>query len=1145
MFSHASSRRGGLRRGLAIASWCLMTLATAIPCSVAPVWAQTISGQISGTVTDSSKGVLPGVTITVTNERTQAARTTVTDVDGSWIVTNLPVGDYSVTAELQGFKRARRAGFALTSDGRLTADLALEVGGLSETVEVSAVVGETVNRTSGEVARTIDGDQVRDMALNGRNYMQLASIIPGAALLNDDSLDLTTSLSTAGQAINGARPNSTSLNIDGGNNLDSGSNGSQINNVGIDFIEEVKIQTSNFSAEYGRQSGSSVNVVTKSGANQFSGSAFEFFRHDGMDRANYFSPVGANGDKVKQRLRFHDYGGAIGGPIVKNRMFFFAGQEYKNIRRQTNPTQRSMPTTAELNGDFSLRLRGADNIVGTSDDGALRDPRLTGTCSAADRTACFPGNVIPSNRITPDGRAIANVYRAMIPIAASYNDAPVVNNATFQLDNPFDWRQDIIRMDYRFNDSQSVYVRYLHDVFDLVEPGGTFINSQLPTIPTNRLRPGWGYLAAHTWVVSSSLVHEVKVNASWNGQRIPPVGENWRRDTFNFQYPQLFDGGAYPDGIPNVNISGGMAQFRGPSAALLSPTTDIFIQDSVTLIRGEHSLKGGVKYTRNRKDQNGRTDYLGFIEFDTAGNPNSTTNGMADALLGNFRRYTEGSSDPMGHFRFNQYEAFASDNWRVKPNLSVELGVRYQYAPPIYTQANNVVNFDPALYDPAQAVRMNTNGTIVAGSGNRFNGLIVGGDGIPDDEAGRVNVITGGDFDRIPSGAERGLYAGEHLVMPRLSFAWTPDASGRTSVRGGLGVFYDRPEGNIIYSSLNIPPFTQISQYENGNLASPSGGTAAALAPLGTINVIAPDLKTARNLNFSLSMQRELWGGYFFEVAYIGSRGRNLLWFPEINNPTFQAWSDNAALPAAQRASVNAIRPFKGYSSIRQRRSEAESNYNGLQLYGTKRRGDITFTASYTFSKVNTNASGFGDDAEDMNLAYNYGPATYDRRHIAVFTYTYRVPFLRDRGGLLGSALGGWEVSGITRLQSGAFLTPTGNTSIGARRADYLGGDVALDDANELRWFNTGAFAVSPDNRRGNAPVGIIEAPGRHTWDLSFRKKFRIVGKTALGVQADVFNLFDRLNLNNPNVVFTDAAFGTINGAGPPRQVQIGLRFEF
>ncbi len=1125
------------RRLVPILAACLLIGVTAAA-------AQTIAGQIAGTVVDTSKGRLPGVTVTVIHEGTQATRSTVTDGQGGWVITNLLPGTYTVEAELTGFKKTRRSGFNLSADGRLTADMSLDVGGVTEVVEVTSVAGETVNRTSGEIARTIDGTQVRDMALNGRNYLQLASIIPGAALLNDDSLDLTTSLSTTGQSINGSRGNSSSLLIDGGTNLDSGSNGSQINNVGLDFIQEVKMQTSNFSAEYGRQSGAAINVITRSGTNRLSGSAFEFFRHDDLDAVNHFSPVGTDGKRIQQRLRFNDYGGAFGGPIMKDRMFFFVGQEYKNIRRQTNPVQRSVPTTAELKGDFSLRLRGADQIVGTADDGFIRDPQRTGTCSATDRTACFPGNVIPSNRITADGLAIANTYRTMIPLAASYNDAPVGNNSTYQLDNPFDWRQDIVRLDYKFNASQSIYLRYLHDMYDLIEPGGTFINAQLPTIPTNRLRPGYGYLVAHTWVLSRNLVNEVKVNASWNGQRIPPVGINWRKDTYGYTYPELYDGGWWPEGIPNVDVSG-FATFRGPSAALLSPTTDIFVQESVTWNASQHSIKSGFKYTRNRKDQNGRTDYLGFVTFNPSGNPNSTGTGLADALLGNFRTYTEGSADQIGFFRFNQYEAFASDNWRVRPNLSLELGLRYQFAPPIYTQGNNVVNFDPALFNPALAVSMNPVGTIVPGSGYRFNGLIRAGDGVPDDQTERVNLITGGDFDRIPTGAPRGLYDGAHLVMPLVSFAWSPGSDGRTAVRGGYGLFYDRPEGNVVFSSLNLPPFTQLSQYENGNLGSPSGGTPSALAPLGTINVIDPGMGTARYMNYSLSVQRELWRGYFFEAAYVGNRGRDLLWFPEINNPTFDDLRANAALPSAQRASTNFLRPYKGYSSIRQRRSEAQSNYNGLQLYATKRQGAFSFTVSYTLSKVLTNANGFGDDAEGQDLHYNYGPGTNDRRHIFVSTYTYRVPLFKNRGGFVEAALGGWEVSGITRLQSGGYLTPSANTSIGGRRADYLGVDVALADPSETMWFNTAAFGPAPEDRRGNAPVGIIQGPGRHTWDVSFRKKIRITQRTRLGLQADVFNLFNRVNLNNPSVNFNDANYGRIASAGPPRQVQIGIRFEF
>jgi hypothetical protein len=350
-----------------------------------------------------------------------------------------------------------------------------------------------------------------------------------------------------------------------------------------------------------------------------------------------------------------------------------------------------------------------------------------------------------------------------------------------------------------------------------------------------------------------------------------------------------------------------------------------------------------------------------------------------------------------------------------------------------------------------------------------------------------------------------------------------------------------------VFSSVNLPPFTDLAQYENGNLANPSGGTPSAQAALGAIQTIDPNMGEARTYQYSASIQRELWAGYFFEAAYVGLKGRDLLWLPEINDPTFDQLRANAQIPAAQRPSTNFIRPYRGYSSIRMRQSGAESNYNGLQLYATKRHGDLNFTVGYTLSKVETNASAFGDNPEGQDLAYNYGPATFDRRHIFVATYTYRVPFFLDRNDLIESILGGWEVSGITRVQSGQYLTPGGPSSIGTRRPDHAGGEVSLpgSERNELRWFNTEAFVPAPEDRRGNAPVGVILGPGRHFWDLSFRKKFLIAGNARIGVQADVFNLFNNVNLNNPNVTLDNVAYGQINGAGPPRQVQFGVRFEF
>src|ERR1051326_1765434 len=312
------------------------------------VCGQTVNGRINGPVSDSSGAVVPNAAVTITNTSTNATRTAVTDDSGFYTVTNLPVGTYTVTVERNGFKKANQTGNVLTADQRLTVNITLEAGNVTETVEVTTAAGETVNTTSGEVARVVDSRQVQNLALNGRNYMQLVTLIPGAVILDEDQLALTTSLSISQASINGNRPNYNSLTVDGGFNMDSGSNNSQVNNVGIDFIQEVKIQTSNFSAEYGRNAGAAVNVVTRAGGNDYHGSAYEFIRNDRLDARNFFSPV-------KARLRFNNFGWNFNGKIVTDKLFFFVGQEYKYIRQDAAPVRRNLPTRAERLGDFSLR----------------------------------------------------------------------------------------------------------------------------------------------------------------------------------------------------------------------------------------------------------------------------------------------------------------------------------------------------------------------------------------------------------------------------------------------------------------------------------------------------------------------------------------------------------------------------------------------------------------------------------------------------------------------------------------------------------------------------------------------------------------------------------------------------------------------
>jgi hypothetical protein len=1090
------------------------------------LFAQNNTGRISGTISDSSGAVIPGAQITAINQATKVASRATTNSNGYFVIPNLQVGAYDVAVEATGFRKAERVGYDLVDNGHIAADFKLEVGGVSETVQVTEVLGETVNTVSGELAHTIDAEQVQDLALNGRNYLQLVSLIPGVALLDEDQMATTTSLSVTTWAANGGRPGTSHLMIDGGMNLDSGSNGSQVNNVGVDFVREVSVKTSAFSAEFGRNSGAAVNAVTKSGGNTYNGSLIYTFRNDALDAKDYFAPV-------KPILRFNDFGWNLGGPVAlgplkKGKIFFFAGEEWKRIRKFTSPTRRTMPTLAEIGGDFSDRTSTTIRYPGT--------------------TTPIPNKNVTA-LMTPDGKAVMAVYGAMIKQAAAYSSTPTSNNATFQVLNPFNWRQDIARIDYNINDKNTIYFRWIHDNYDLVDPFGTFNSSQLPNTPTARNRPGYGPQLSDLWTVSPHVINEAKINSSWNGQRTPMVGDAWKRGTYSFQFPLIYGGnGLYPDGIPNVTVNS-FASYNGAAYVyLMSPTTDIAISDNVTWMHGLHTVKGGVMIVRNRKDQNGRALYDGSVAFNTNPNTNTTNYALADAALGNFSTYTEANRDNIGFFRFSQYEGFVQDSWRVHRRLSLEIGMRFSHSIPTYATANNLTNFVPSLYDPAKAVSVTSSGLIVPNSGNPYDGLIRAGDGVPQDQTARV-TNNPASLSTVPAGTERGFYPASNLWMPRFSFAWAPFSNGKTAFRGGFGVFHDRVQGNLIFSQSLLPPFSLSSSFESGNLANPSGGTQSAQGVLGGINAVASNLKVPTIYNWNFGVQRTLAEGLFLDLSYTGTVGHHLLRQPDINFPSFDVLTANYAIPSASRPVTNAIRPYKGYSTIRMYMSDASSNYNSLQTYLTRRKGNLVTSVSYTWSHALADASADGDNPDSglgyQNRHYFYGPTTFDRRHILVVTYTYRIPLFRKRHGLVGGAFGRWEVSGITRAQSGSPLTPVGSSTGVTRRADYIGGEVGVSNPDPNHWFNTAAFKTAPTTALGNAGIGMIRGPGLYLWDLSIRKEFRIAERWRFRLEGQSFNLLNHPNFRSLDVTTSDAAFGTVSGSGPARNIQFAGRLSF
>ncbi|MGI4826952.1 MAG: hypothetical protein ACRYFU_01985, partial [Janthinobacterium lividum] len=817
------------------------------------------------------------------------------------------------------------------------------------------------------------------------------------------------------------------------------------------------------------------------------------------------------------------------GPVLKDRLFFFVGEEVKRLRQQQAPTTLTTPSSAQLAGNFA----GAPQLF------------YPGTKTP------IPNNNI-STLITADGRSIANVYAAQNKLGTFTDATGTTNNLTVTPSNPLDFHEEFVRLDMRINARNNIYGRWISDHNSLIDPFGTFFPGGLPTTPTTRNRPGQSYLLSETFNFNANIINQATANFSFVSQHVTPYGNTDDRATYGFTYNKLFpNAGTYPNGIPYTNITN-FTSFTGPYFALFSPTTDIQVGDTVSMVKGNHLIKFGGVYIRDRIDQDGRPFYNGNINFTGTGS-NTTGNALADALLGNFNSYTEASADPAGHFRFSQPEAFAQDTWKAARKLSIEYGVRWQWISPLYTQGNNYSNFDPAVYASSAPITVTPAGKVVPGSGNPYAGLVRAGDGVPSDQLIRVPNINTAAFPFIPAGAPRGLYKMHGAFGPRLGFAYAPDE--KTSIRGGYGIFYFRPQGNVGFSQVNLQPFLQNVEFDLGNLNNISGGTANNTGLQGTVTAIDPNLKNPYVEQYSFGIQHELPLGFLMETTYVGNVAHHQLRQPNINYPNLAAVATGLTSGAATSAAF--YNPYRGFSAINQNRSDSNSNYNSLQTYLTKRRGALNTTISYTYAKALGDSSSNGSTLENwQNLQYNYGELSIDRRHAFVGTVVYQLPLLRKHNLLLREAVGGLQVTTVVRVQTGAYYTIVGNSPIGGlgnRRASVTPGvPVYLRDSrfslpnHAAQYLNPAAFTAPPAGSFGNSGVGSVVLPGLQQADVTLAKLFDFTERVQFKLEADAFNTLNHTNYSSLGTTATSgSSFGLLSGAYPPRQMQFGAKLIF
>jgi hypothetical protein len=1135
-------------------------LLTGLALNAMPAAAQEITGTIVGIVRDATGAVVAGGKVTIKNtDKSIVARTITTNDDGVYSAPFLLAGHYSVTVEATGFKKWVKSDIEINVNDRIAVDATLEPGAVSEEVQItaSAVQIETQTATASGLVSSVE---VRELPLNNRNFIQLVTLLPGVSSTMTDQAYIGTTnpfgqTNTIGLSINGGRTSDNAWTIDGADNIDRGSNLTLLNYPSVDAIAEFKVLRNHYSAEYGRDAGGHVNVITKSGTHDFHGNAYEFFRNDQLN-ANTFGNNSAgrftsdtthtapdvivpasdprNGTARVPRplLRYNNFGYTIGGPVFipgvynkeKDKTFFFFSEEFRRVITYAS-LNALVPSLAERNGVFSAPICVAVNAAGTA-------------CSQS------------ATQITNFNPAAAAYLKDI------YSNIPLPNSGTNSLisnvRNVFNHRQELVRVDHNFSPKVTLAVRYLHDSIPTIEPGGLFTGLAVGGIATTSTNsPGYSWVARSVQTIRPTLVNEVGYAFSYGAIVSVPTGL-----ALSANSPDVGSAIKLPfpvtlDRIPSISPGySGVAGF-GPYNDF---NRNHNIYDNMTWLHGMHTFKFGTNINFYQKTENAAGNNVGSFSFASSPRPagSAATTSMqqwANFLLGNVSTFTQADHDLTPDVRERQFEFYLQDDFRWKPNLTINLGLRYSLFRQPIDKKGEMTNFDPALYDPAKAVQINpANGNIIPGTGDPLNGVIIAGQ-------------------NSPFGSKVGAESYKSFA-PVFGFAWDPFKDGKTAIRGGYGVSYDVTLVGILEQNIfGNPPFVNNVTISNTILSNPGSVLPSISAAPKTIHATPIDSAVPYVQQWSLDLQRELQNDFLISIGYYGSKGTHLPGIVDLDEVPPGAAVAAGIISAGQQvnssaltARLNAVRPFKGFAAVNTIENWFNSNYNSMQISAEKRfKGDSLIRLSYTWSRSLTdNQSDRSTPPQDTYArALDYGPSQQDRRHILSINYVYDLPFFRDQKGFVGRALGGWQISGITSAASGSPLTVTTSgidpaalgflgTSAAGGRPDWVG-TTSLPLTSGLTWFFPGTFALVPAGvtRPGDSPRGVIVGPGYQKWDMTLGKRFKFRENMNLQFRAEAYNVFNHTNFLGVGTAFGTSTFGQITTTRDPRIIQFALKFAY
>jgi Carboxypeptidase regulatory-like domain len=1158
-------------------SWYrVLALSIFVLLASASLYAQQNS-EITGTVVDNQGAALPGAHVTVTATATGFVSSADTNAAGIYSFPGLNLGAYDLKVEAKGFNTAVHQGLQLNISQVLRYDVTVTVGSVSETVTVSATA-LTVQSDSNVVSTLISAEQISEIATQNRNFAALAALGLGVSSALPDNNTPTSVASNFTISVNGLRQSHNIWLIDGGEADDRGGAGGMSIMPSQDAIAQFEMLASNYPPDYGISSGATISLGLKSGTRNFHGTVFEFNRNTAYNANSYFQN---QSNSPRQKLNYNIFGFNIGGPVMiphvyntaRQKTFFFWNEEWRKIIQGSSPNVKNTLPAA----DFPVAGQAlkyvapgyaASSAILVPSASSVSDPNYLTKLASLGLTPGqpFPNNTIPASLIDPN--AVLYLNSGAVPKPNLPNDQ-IVSSAN----QPINVRDDIVRIDHRITDKWQILGHYMHDSVTqaYAQPMLGWSGADYNTITSTLSNPSNSATVKLTGSITPSLLLEVSMNYDGNVINITnsansALPSGWSINRF---FTNKFNS------LPNMHFGAPYNTQENPgSAPWHNAAQDYDPKVDVSYLMGKHSMKFGFGYNRYTKNQQLFGNPTGDITFGTlTGGTIGTTkysgDSMVDMMLGLVSGYNQSQDLPIRHYVNQTTSVYAMDNWHVTPRLSLQLGLRYDALPSAWERGNNVANFDPNLYLASLAP------TYIAGTSS----LNPAGPGFVN--VGGQPFYLNGMYIAGQNGEPRGLVKNDYgTLQPRVGFSEDLFGSGKTVLRGGIGSFYERMQGNDIYDVAPSVPFSNKPSSSNVYLTNPNksyvtGATAALpFGPQGltTLSRVFPPPGVAQ---FSLGVQHQIKPSIVAVVQYVG----NLAWHQNIrrnvnnyplNTPlsiranSGDSSNNSGTNPNHQSLSNgDSYRTYQGYGGINQQENTTNGNYNGFQAgVRVQNRWGLSGEADYTWShEIDITSYDDNGVSNPFNLKYDKGSGALDRRHIFNANYIYKLPFFNTTSGFVHSFLGGWEIAGTMVFETGTIIANQGTSlNINYDPVGLGGGYTNRPNVNgkmryiktQKQWFDTSVFsAPTPawaggvNQGFGNARKDAVVGPGRANFNTSLYKSFAITERAHFDLRFESFNTFNHTQFNGVGNGFGNGNFGQVTSTWDPRTLELGGKFVF